>query len=92
MNMNQPIDMEAARRNMAASLKEAACALVDFNARISAIDAITDRAAALGICRARWEFDPRFGPVSAFGKIEKIETRGRKPLNRIPGSGDIGRI
>lgn len=60
MNTNQPIDMESARRHIASEL----CLAVamhrgDDTAMIAAIDAITDRAAALGICRHRQECDSR---------------------------------
>ncbi len=89
--MNQPIDMESARRHIASELRLAvAMHLADKGAMIAEIDALTDRAAKLGICRERWEYDPRFAPFSPsrFG----VETRGRKPKPYIPGIDSIGGI
>ncbi len=65
MDPNNPIDMEAARRAISRDLISAAAtpdewaALDPGAARIRAIDAVTDRAARLGICRPRDACDPR---------------------------------
>lgn len=85
-NPTQPIDMEAARRAVSFDLRSAHASL-HGDERIAEIDRITDRAARLGICRQRWEVDPRFAPKSGRAKQDGI---GRRPS--IPGIGDIGRI
>lgn len=72
--------MEAAKRAIAFDLRKAR--------GIAEIDAITDRAANLGICRQRWEVDARFSPEHGRVKLDSLRTA--KPS--IPGIADIGRI
>lgn len=86
-NPTQPIDMEAARRAISFDLRSA-CASLRDDELIAEIDRITDRAARLGICRQRWEVDPRFAPKAARVKQES----GKRLHAAIPGIGDIGRI
>lgn len=79
-NPTEPIDMEAARRAISFDLRSASVSL-GGDELIAEIDRITDRAARLGICRQRYECDPRFAPK---------QTSVRR--SSIPGIVDIGRI
>lgn len=78
MNRNKAIDKEAAARHIAAELKFAA-QIPDDGARIEEIDRITDRAARLGLCRARTDVDSRF-----------VSQRAKRAKPHIPGILDIG--
>lgn len=92
LNTNQPIDIAYSKRHIASELRGAVSKHQRHGSThaemIAEIDAITEQAANLGLCRHAWESDPAFEPR---GSIVG-ETRGRKPKAYIPGTDSIGRI